>query len=96
MVWMLCTGGPIGGCQLGGRTPYSLGYVQSNSKPHVADDATITLRYLGGTTCHRGTPQQAPRSMRINFFCDPVEVSLLFFPFFFFFLRVPSLLLLHV
>ena len=74
LIWhCVDAGGPIGGCQLGGRDTYSLGYIQS--KPHVADDGTITLRYVGGTICHRGKPQQAHRSMRINFFCSRVEVS---------------------
>ena len=73
LIWhCVDAGGPIGGCQLGGRDTYSLGYIQS--KPHVADDGTITLRYIGGTICHRGKPQQAHRSMRINFFCSRVEV----------------------
>ncbi|KAK7107906.1 cation-independent mannose-6-phosphate receptor-like isoform X2 [Littorina saxatilis] len=66
-----CPGGPIGGCQLGGPVSYGLGYVKS--KPIVADDGTITLRYVGGSVCHRGTPQEARRSLRINFYCSQVE-----------------------
>ncbi|XP_076467139.1 cation-independent mannose-6-phosphate receptor-like [Babylonia areolata] len=66
-----CPGGPIGGCQTGGREPYSLGYLES--KPHVAEDGTISLRYIGGSVCHRGTPQEARRSMRISLFCSHVE-----------------------
>ncbi|KAL8573519.1 hypothetical protein ACOMHN_047790 [Nucella lapillus] len=66
-----CPGGPIGGCQTGGSEAFSLGYIQS--KPQVADDGTITMRYVGGSVCHRGTPQEARRSLRITFFCSHTE-----------------------
>ncbi|KAK7494564.1 hypothetical protein BaRGS_00014217 [Batillaria attramentaria] len=71
-----CPGGPVGGCQTGGQQAFGLGYIQS--KPQVADDGTITLRYVGGTLCHRGTATQAHRSMRINFHCAASESAPVF------------------
>lgn len=66
-------GGPVGGCQVStsGRA-FSMGYIQS--QPVVAGNGTLTLRYIGGDRCHKGKPNEAPRSTRINFYCSPSEV----------------------
>ena len=50
-----------------------MGYVQS--KPIAVGGGTITLRYLGGTVCHKGKSTESRRSTRINFFCSNKEVS---------------------
>lgn len=69
-----CPGGPVGGCQVStsGRA-FSMGYIQS--QPVVAGNGTLTLRYIGGDRCHKGKPNEAPRSTRINFYCSPSEHS---------------------
>ena len=51
---------------------YSMGYLQS--KP-VASAGTLSLKYRNGDLCHKGKPNQAHRSTRINFFCSAVNVS---------------------
>ncbi|XP_041350855.1 cation-independent mannose-6-phosphate receptor-like [Gigantopelta aegis] len=66
-----CPGGPVGACQVGGSHSFSMGYIQS--KPTVAVDGTITLRYRGGDACHVGTPKEAARSTRIDFICSSSE-----------------------
>ena len=69
----LYTGGPVGGCQVSTSSQaHNMGYIQS--QPVVTANGTLTLRYLGGDLCHKGTPNEATRSTRINFFCSPSEV----------------------
>ena len=52
---------------------YNMGYIQS--KPVASPDGTLSLRYMNGDLCHKGTPNEAHRSTRINFFCSGVNVS---------------------
>lgn len=56
-----------------------MGYIQS--QPVVAGNGTLTLRYIGGDHCHKGKPNEAPRSTRINFYCSPSEVRVHFISF---------------
>lgn len=64
-------GGNTGGCQTGTNT-FNIGYIHD---PPVADSAGVTLRYTGGDLCHKGKPNEAHRSTRIQFVCGPFEVS---------------------
>lgn len=76
----MSSGGPVGGCQVStsGRA-FNMGYIQS--QPVVAGNGTLTLRYIGGDHCHKGKPNEAPRSTRINFYCSPSEVRVHFISF---------------
>lgn len=58
---------------------FNMGYIQS--QPVVAGNGTLTLRYIGGDHCHKGKPNEAPRSTRINFYCSPSEVRVHFISF---------------
>ncbi len=68
-------GGPVGGCQWTGDKAYNMGYIQSD--PVAVSDGSLSIRYFGGTLCHKGQPTESQRSTRINFFCSDVEVSAL-------------------
>ncbi|XP_059153969.1 cation-independent mannose-6-phosphate receptor-like [Physella acuta] len=71
---MTCPGGSVGACQTSKTKAgsFSLGYVQSEPVVSSTSEA-ITLRYEGGQKCHTGTDNEAYRSTRIHFYCDPVE-----------------------
>lgn len=54
---------------------HNMGYIQS--KPVAHSNGFVTVRYRNGDKCHKGTPNEAHRSTRINFFCATTEVMVL-------------------
>ncbi len=56
-----------------GGSSFSMGYVLSS--PVAREDGSLSIRYQGGSLCHKNTPFESHRSTRINFFCSQVEVS---------------------
>ncbi|CAB4017670.1 cation-independent mannose-6-phosphate receptor-like [Paramuricea clavata] len=64
----------IGGCQVDSvqKKAHNMGYVMSG--PVISSAGHLTLRYLGGETCHH----RYDRSTRINFFCSHVHGSPVF------------------
>ena len=49
-----------------------MGYVQN--RPVARADGSLSIRYVGGSLCHKGTELESHRSTRINFFCSTVQV----------------------
>ncbi|XP_013417456.1 cation-independent mannose-6-phosphate receptor [Lingula anatina] len=72
-----CPGGPVGGCVVKSTGSFNMGYIQS--KPVVAADGTVTVRYIGGALCHRGKENQNHRSTRIIFSCAEKEHGPVFY-----------------
>lgn len=66
-------GGPVGGCQVSSGGAFNMGYVQG--KPQAAPDGSVSIRYMNGSPCHKGTAHQGHRSTRINFYCADTEVT---------------------